>query len=85
MIGLGRSVPGNVTAEVFVVTSFEDLDNKSSQVKGKIVLYAVEYVNYDETVKYRVNGASYASKYGAVGALIRSITPFSIESPHTGI
>jgi len=28
MIGLGKSIPGNVTAEVLVVTSFEDLDNK---------------------------------------------------------
>ena len=47
--------------------------------------YSIEYVNYSASVDYRVNGASYASKYGAVGALIRSITPFSIESPHTGV
>ena len=45
----------------------------------------MDYINYGETVKYRTNGASYASKYGAVGCLIRSITPFSIESPHAGI
>lgn len=34
------------------------------------------------TVDFRVNGASRASEYGAVGVLIRSVTPFSIESPY---
>jgi carboxypeptidase Q len=45
----------------------------------------MEYVNYGITVKYRNAGASYAAKYGAIGCLVRSVTPFSIASPHTGI
>lgn len=34
---------------------------------------------------YRSGGASYASKYGALGALVRSVTPDSVASPHTGV
>jgi len=41
-------------------------------------------VNYDTTVDYRVFGAIEAAKCGAVASLTRSVTPFSIESPHTG-
>ncbi|XP_060868808.1 carboxypeptidase Q-like [Metopolophium dirhodum] len=87
MLGLGGSVstaPEGIRAEVVVVTSFDDLSNKSSQVSGKIVVYNQPYVSYSETVVYRSMGASEASKYGAVATLIRSITPFSLNTPHAG-
>lgn len=53
-------------------------------MRGKIVVYNQKYVNYAETADYRVIGASVASRYGAVAALINSVTPFSLYTPHTG-
>lgn len=47
-------------------------------------MYNQPYVSYGKTVKYRTKGASEASKYGAVATLIRSITPFSMNTLHTG-
>lgn len=44
-----------------------------------------EWNGYGKTVEYRSQAASFASKKGAVAALIRSITPFSIGSVHTGM
>lgn len=85
MIGLGKSVGGNVTAEVFVVTNWDDLEANKDKLKDKIVCYATDWVDYDVTVQYRSSGASRASKYGALAVLVRSVTPFSIESPHTGV
>nr|XP_057941305.1 carboxypeptidase Q-like isoform X2 [Doryrhamphus excisus] len=87
ILGLGSSVgtpPEGIEAEVLIVQSFEELKRRASEVSGKIVVFNQPFVSYGETVAYRSYGASEASKFGAVATLIRSITPFSINSPHTG-
>lgn len=88
VIGLGTSVSTpkeGITAEAIVVSSFQELYQKhDSDIKGKIVVYDVPFVSYGDTVQYRSQGASKAAKKGAVASLVRSITPFSMYSPHTG-
>jgi carboxypeptidase Q len=88
MKGLGGSIatPKNgVTAEVVVVHSFDELERVGQAgVAGKIVLYDVPYVSYSATVQYRGSGASRAARLGAVAALVRSVTPLSLQSAHTG-
>jgi carboxypeptidase Q len=66
------------------VRSWDELDSKKDQIKGKIVVYNQKWTNYGESVDYRVNGAEKASKYGAVAALVRSVASESISSVHTG-
>lgn len=56
----------------------------SFKVPGKIVFFDAVYTSYAETQPYRNTGPNEASKLGAIGALVRSLTPFSIDSPHTG-
>lgn len=53
-------------------------------VPGKIVCYSYQWTRYGATVDYRYSGASIAAKYGAVGALLRSVASSSISSVHTG-
>ncbi|KAM8966579.1 carboxypeptidase Q [Pelodytes ibericus] len=87
ILGLGGSVgtpPEGISAEVIVVSSFTELRSRAKEAKGKIVVYNQPFVSYGETVQYRGSGASEAARVGAVASLIRSITPFSIYSPHTG-
>jgi len=87
MLGLGGSVSTpseGITADVIVVQSFDDLQAKKEEVEGKIVLYNVPFTTYGETVQYRLNGAIEAAKLGAVASLIRSVTPYSMKTPHTG-
>jgi len=87
MLGLGGSVATpqeGITAPVLVVRSFEELQQRASEARGKIVLFNVPFVEYGQTVAYRVRGAAEAAKSGAVAALVRSITPFSLRLPHTG-
>lgn len=88
MLGLGGSVgtpAQGITAPVLVVRSFEDLERRGkAAVAGKIVLYNAPFENYFRTVQYRTSGASRAAKLGAVAALVRSVTPLSLQNPHTG-
>jgi carboxypeptidase Q len=87
MLGLGGSIAtpaGGITAEVLVVTSFEDLERRSAEARGRIVLFDVPFTGYGQTVQYRRNGAVAAARHGAVASLIRSITPYSMKTPHTG-
>ena len=88
MLGLGGSIatpPRGITAPVVVVSSFDDLAAQGTKVKGKIVLFDAPFTQYGATVQYRYRGASAAAKLGAVAALVRSVGPFSMYSPHTGM
>jgi len=87
MLGLGGSVgtpESGITAEVLVVTSFDDLTRRAAEAKGKIVLFDVPFTNYGETVAYRGRGASAAAKVGALASLIRAVGPYGMRTPHTG-
>jgi hypothetical protein len=87
MLGLGGSIATpkkGITAEVVTVSTFEELDKKGKAVEGKIVLFNVPYEGYGRTVTFRTAGASRAARLGAVAMLVRSITPVSLQSPHTG-
>lgn len=87
MLGLGGSIgtgAKGITAEVLVVSSFDDLRSRAAQAKGRIVLFDVPFTTYGETVRYRGTGAIEAAKAGALASLVRSVTPVSLRSPHTG-
>ena len=96
MLGLGWSVATpaeGITAEVIVVNDKAELDSlDDDQVKGKIVVFNNAMADYSDTtgagygaaVQYRSNGASWAAERGGVAALVRSVTAYSLVSPHTG-
>lgn len=87
MLGLGNSIgtpPDGIEADLLIVRSFDELDAAGERVKGKIVLYNVPFTNYGETVRYRSTGPSRAAAKGAVAALVRSVGPPGLRTPHTG-
>src|SRR5687768_6913272 len=87
MLGLGNSVgtpAEGITAEAVVVRNFAEMDGLGERVRGKIVVYNVPFTGYGATVQYRSSGPSRAARYGALAAIVRSVTPVSLQSPHTG-
>lgn len=96
VVALGGSVPTPATgvkAEVIEVKSFEELKALGeAKVKGKIVLFnrpmdptkINTFEAYAGAVMQRGNGASEAAKYGAIGAIVRSMTTLHDDIPHTG-
>ena len=73
-----------IRAPLTVVESFDELAQLGDAVDGHIVLFDVPFTTYGETVAYRRFGAARAAEQGAVAALIRSVSPSSLYTPHTG-
>lgn len=92
---LGGSVgcTGEIKAEVIEVKNFEELEALGKEkVAGRIVLFNRPMdpllINtgaaYGGAYDQRGRGASEASKYGAIGVLVRSLTHAQDTFPHTG-
>lgn len=92
-VALGGSVPtpvGGLLAPVVELHSLDEL--KTTDVKGKIVffnrpmnpVYLSTFHAYGEAGDQRNRGPGEAAKYGAVGALVRSLTLALDDVPHTG-
>ncbi|HEY2776179.1 MAG TPA: M20/M25/M40 family metallo-hydrolase [Candidatus Binatia bacterium] len=94
LLALGGSVataPQGLTAPVMVVGSFDELESRKAEAKGKIVLFDHPMAsqgsagrNYGEALPYRTTGAMRAAPLGARAVLVRSLTARSLGSPHTG-
>ena len=95
VVALGNSKgtgPKGLSADVIEVKSFDELEAKKDQVKGKIVFYNYhfnpKYVRtfeaYRDANAYRGQGASRAAKYGAKGVIVRSMSHSTDNNPHTG-
>lgn len=82
-----------ILAEVIEVQSVEEVEKLGDKVKGKIVFYnrpmpaeKIETMRaYGASVGQRYNGARVAGKYGAVGAIVRSMNLKLDNYPHTGV
>ena len=93
---LGGSVgtgPDGIVSKIIEVKSFEELAQLGTKnVQGKIVFFnrpmdptkINTFAAYSGAVDQRGGGASEAAKYGAVAAIVRSMSPNIEEYPHTG-
>lgn len=95
VVALGNSMGSGkkgVAAPVLLVNSFDELEKKKDEVKGKIVFYNYKFNptfvqtfrSYGDASQYRGNGPSRASKYGAVAVIVRSMSHSVDNNPHTG-
>lgn len=87
-VGLGMSNGSNgqiITAPVVVVSSYDEfMALPASSITGNIILFDAPFVSYGQTVAYRVAAAGWVASRGGAAALIRSISPYGIQTPHTG-
>ena len=88
-IGLSCATPpGGLTAPLREFSSFAALDAQllldADAVRGCVVLFNRPFSRYEDAVQYRSRGAATAEQHGAVAVLVRSVTPISLSTPHTG-
>lgn len=96
-VGLGMSVGtsgADLAAPVFVINgaspdeAYSNLQANCSAIQSlpekPIILFNVPFTTYGGTVPVRSSCGVWAAACGAVGALIRSVGPYSLQNPHTG-
>jgi len=93
---LGGSIgtgPSGLVANVIEVTSFDELKRLGAKnISGKLIFFnrpmdpthVHTFTAYGGAVDQRVQGASQAAKYGAVGVIVRSMSLGNEDYPHTG-
>ena len=97
LTALGTSVgtgDGGITGQVIEITSMDELPKLGNAgISGKILFFNFKmnptYINsfkaYGESGIARRAGPAQASKYGAVGVMVRSLSNTLNDNPHTGV
>ena len=97
LTALGNSVgtvSAGISAPVVEVREMSELGTLGeSAIKGKIVFFNLKmnptYIEtfraYSESAVSRVQGPAMAAKYGAIGAIVRSLAINLDDYPHTGV
>ncbi len=97
LTALGNSVAtatSGISASVLEVQSMSELDDLGeAAIKGKIIFfnfkmnptYIETFRAYGESGVSRVRGPAMAAKYGAIGAIVRSLAINLNDYPHTGV
>ena len=93
-LGMSIATPEKgITADIIEVHSIKELDTLGeAKIKGKIVFFNRPFdprfietgAAYGTAGDQRRAGPSAAAKYGAVGAIVRSLTEIIDDYPHTG-
>ncbi len=97
LCALGNSIgtaANGLTAKVIEINNLKQLDSAGKKnIAGKIVFfnfpmnpaYIRTFNAYGESGVSRTRGPALASKYGAVGAIVRSLASNPDNFPHTGV
>ncbi|MBS1599332.1 MAG: M20/M25/M40 family metallo-hydrolase [Bacteroidetes bacterium] len=95
VLALGNSIgtgAKGITAPAILINSWDELEQRKKEVKGKIVFYNYKFNPrfihvfraYSDANSYRTKGASRAAQYGAVATVVRSMSESTNNYPHTG-
>ncbi len=92
--GSKGTIPGGVEGAVVEVHSLKEVEKLGKSLKGKIVFYNQpmdaslkdSFEAYSNIFSLRSEGASAASKFGAIATLLRSLSSLPDDDhPHTGM
>lgn len=96
IVALGNAVGtpvGGIAGQLIEVKSFKELEALGTEkVKGKIVFYNYRmdprfistFSAYGDAGIYRSSGPSRAAELGAIGVIVRTLSPVLDDNPHTG-